>query len=202
MRATVETPQARERILDAAASLFARHGFDGTSTARIAKAADVPKGLLFYYFPAKTEILTALLQERLVVAPFEAATLVVPDDPEQTLMNVAERILSDHAESEVLREIVWHEAHTRPEVLAVLTRYRHALHDSIERVLRATTAESIGEEAIRAAAAAWAAITTARPLGDHEGTTAEHAAENLRAVARLLAEGLRAATAQARPVTP
>src|SRR5699024_4264123 len=123
------------------------------------------------------------------------ATLAVPGDTERTLMNVGERILQDHAESEVLREIVWHEAHTRPEVLAVLTRYRRALHDSIERVLRASMAEAVGEEAIRAAAAAWAAITTARPLiGDSDGTAVEHALENLRAVARLLAGGLRAAT--------
>jgi len=197
MRGKASTPDARGRILDAAVSLFARHGFDGTSTARIAHAAGVPKGLLFYYFSTKAEILTALLNERFVVAPLEAATLAVHGDTEQTLMNVGERILADHAESEVLREIVWHEAHTRPEVLAVLTRYRRALHDSIERVLRTSLAETVGEDAIRAAAAAWAAITTARPLTDDgDETAAEHALETLRAVARLLAGGLRAATPQ------
>jgi len=203
MRGGAGTPAARGRILDAAATLFARHGFDGTSTARIARAAGVPKGLLFYYFSTKAEILTALLDERLVVAPLDAATLAVRGDTEQTLMNVGERILADHADSEVLREIVWHEAHTRPEVLAVLTRYRRALHDSIERVLRASIVETVGEDAIRAAAAAWAAITTARPLtGDSDGAVAGHALENLRAVARLLAGGLRVATPQPGAVHP
>lgn len=203
MRGGAGTPAARGRILDAAATLFARHGFDGTSTARIARAAGVPKGLLFYYFSTKAEVLTALLDERLVVAPLDAATLAVRGDTEQTLMNVGERILADHADSEVLREIVWHEAHTRPEVLAVLTRYRRALHDSIERVLRASIVETVGEDAIRAAAAAWAAITTARPLtGDSDGAVAGHALENLRAVARLLAGGLRVATPQAGAVHP
>ncbi len=200
MRTNGETPQTRERILDAATSLFARHGFDGTSTARIAHGAGVPKGLLFYYFPAKTDILAALLDERFVVAPFDTASLAVPGDPVQTLMNLGERVLRDHAESDVLRDIVWHEAHTRPEVLAALTRYRHALHDSIERVLRASLADSlgsIGEDAIRAAAVAWAAITTARPLGgDADGTAARHAVHNLRAMARLLAGGLGAGPPQ------
>lgn len=205
MRGKADTPDARERILDAAAALFAKNGFDGTSTARIARAAGVPKGLLFYYFSAKAEILTALLDERLTVAPLEAATLAVRGDTVQTLMNVGERILQDHAESEVLREIVWHEAHTRPEVLVVLTRYRHALHESIERVLRASLVEAVGADAIRAAAAAWAAITTARPLngdGDGDGTAVEHVAENLHAVARLIAGGLRAATAQPEIAAP
>lgn len=197
MRTKAETPQTRGRILDAATSLFARHGFDGTSTARIAHGAGVPKGLLFYYFPTKADILAALLDERFVVAPFDAASLAVPGDPVQTLMNLGERVLRDHAESDVLREIVWHEAHTRPEVLAALTRYRHALHDSIERVLRASLAGSIGEDAVHAAAVAWAAITTARPLGgDAEGTAAQYAVADLRAMARLLAGGLGAATAQ------
>ncbi|WP_022918787.1 TetR/AcrR family transcriptional regulator [Ruania albidiflava] len=188
MRGKADLPEARGKILDAAVTLFARHGFDGTSTARIAHTAGVPKGLLFYYFSTKATILTALLDERLVVAPFDSATLAVRGDTEQTLMNVGERILADHAESEVLREIVWHEAHTRPEVLTVLTRYRQALHDSIERVLRASLVEWAGADAIRAAAAAWAAVTTARPLPrDEDGTAAEHAGADLRAVARLLA---------------
>lgn len=206
MHTESEAPDARERILDAATELFARHGFDGTSTARIAHGAGVPKGLLFYYFPAKADVLAALLDERFVVAPFDAASLAVPGDPVQTLMNLGERVLRDHAESDVLREILWHEAHTRPEVLAALTRYRHALHDSIERVLRVSLADSIGsigEDAIRAAALAWAAITTARPLaGDGEGTAAQHAVANLRAMARLLAGGLGAPPPRPGAVNP
>ncbi|MDQ4008407.1 MAG: TetR/AcrR family transcriptional regulator, partial [Actinomycetota bacterium] len=39
---------SRQRILDAAEDLFARDGFDATPTARIAKKAGVPKGLVFY----------------------------------------------------------------------------------------------------------------------------------------------------------
>ena len=56
---------ARVRILDAAEQLIASDGFDATPTARIAARAKVAKGLLFYYFPRKIDLLRCLLTERL-----------------------------------------------------------------------------------------------------------------------------------------
>ena len=60
---------ARERILDAAEDLFAADGFDATPTSRIARRAAVAKGLLFYYFPRKTDLLRTLFAERLPAQP-------------------------------------------------------------------------------------------------------------------------------------
>ncbi|WP_425297425.1 helix-turn-helix domain-containing protein, partial [Nocardia abscessus] len=54
----------RQLILDAADKLFAPQVFDPTATAAIAAAAGVPKGLVFYYFPTKDAILSALMSER------------------------------------------------------------------------------------------------------------------------------------------
>ena len=73
-----DQPEARQRILDAAEAQFAQDGFDATPTARIAEQAGVPKGLLFYYFPKKIDVLRALLAERLPVAPLRL--LVVPPE--------------------------------------------------------------------------------------------------------------------------
>ncbi|CAJ61983.1 MULTISPECIES: TetR/AcrR family transcriptional regulator [Frankia] len=53
---------ARERILAAAEVLFAEHRFDRTSTARIAAAAGVPHGLIFYHFKTKMDLLLAVVQ--------------------------------------------------------------------------------------------------------------------------------------------
>lgn len=183
----------RARILDAAAALFAAHGFDGTSTARIARAAEIPKGLLFYYFPAKPEILTALLEERLGADGWDPAPMTVPGDPTQTLVNVGDRVLRDHAASDVLREIIWHESHTRADVRAALTRYRHALHETITRALTASLPVPVDADAVRAAAAAWAATITARPLDASHDIGRLHDATGLRAIARLLVAGLQAA---------
>jgi AcrR family transcriptional regulator len=52
---------ARQRILSAATQLFAENGFDRTSTARIATAAGVPHGLVFYHFKTKIDLLLATI---------------------------------------------------------------------------------------------------------------------------------------------
>lgn len=52
----------REHILETALRLFARHGFDGTSTKQIAQAAGIAEGLIFHYFPSKDELLNAVLE--------------------------------------------------------------------------------------------------------------------------------------------
>ena len=54
----------REHILETALKLFARHGFDGTSTKQIAQAAGVAEGLIFHYFPTKDDLLNAILETK------------------------------------------------------------------------------------------------------------------------------------------
>lgn len=54
----------REQLLSSALTLFARYGYDATTTKQIAQASDVAEGLLFHYFPDKLSILLALLEQR------------------------------------------------------------------------------------------------------------------------------------------
>jgi AcrR family transcriptional regulator len=194
MLADRDSKSARIRILDAAERLFARHGFDGTSTARLASAVGVPKGLLFYYFPTKPDILTALLDERLGTVQLDPAALAVANDPVQTLVNLGERVLGDRAASHMLRDVIWHESHIRPEVQAVLTRYRHALHDAVAAALQASLPGSVDVHALRAAASAWAATITARPLEPHHAGEPARDPVDLRALARVLSAGLLSTT--------
>lgn len=51
------------QILDAAAELFARNGFDRTSVDEIAKQAGLSKGAIYWYFPSKEKILIALAEK-------------------------------------------------------------------------------------------------------------------------------------------
>ncbi|MBW3096809.1 TetR/AcrR family transcriptional regulator [Pseudohoeflea coraliihabitans] len=46
----------RESIVAAAADLFWRHGYGGTSLGEIARAANVPPGNMFYYFRSKADL--------------------------------------------------------------------------------------------------------------------------------------------------
>jgi AcrR family transcriptional regulator len=54
--------ERREQIVETALHLFARQGFDGTSTKQIAQAAGITEGLIFHYFATKADLLTAVVE--------------------------------------------------------------------------------------------------------------------------------------------
>ncbi len=53
--------QRREAIVERAAGLFARAGFNGASLADLAAACDTSKSLLYHYYPSKEDILYAVM---------------------------------------------------------------------------------------------------------------------------------------------
>lgn len=55
----------RAAIVTAAARLYARSGFDGTSIAELAKAGGFSKSLVYHYFPSKEDILDVVMEEHL-----------------------------------------------------------------------------------------------------------------------------------------
>jgi AcrR family transcriptional regulator len=57
--------QSQQRILQAALRSFAERGYEGTTIAQIAERAGVARGLVSYYFPAKEQLLQALLGQAL-----------------------------------------------------------------------------------------------------------------------------------------
>ena len=66
MRITAEAKvETRQRILQAATSLFLRDGWHGTTTRSIAATAGIATGTLFNYFPTKEAIAAALIDEAL-----------------------------------------------------------------------------------------------------------------------------------------
>jgi AcrR family transcriptional regulator len=56
--------QTRERIVEAAAELFAERGFHATAMTAIAEAAGLSQTGLLHHFPAKEELLAAVLEQR------------------------------------------------------------------------------------------------------------------------------------------
>ncbi|MBC8355699.1 MAG: TetR/AcrR family transcriptional regulator [Planctomycetes bacterium] len=73
-RITEEAKQAtRKRILDTALSLFKSKGFEQATTRDIANEAGIAAGTLFNYFPAKEDIVMALVTVALARAAEEFA---------------------------------------------------------------------------------------------------------------------------------
>ncbi len=135
-----ESARTRARILDAAEHLIADHGFDATPTAQIAARARVPKGLVFYYFPKKIDLLRTLLAERLPSHPMlAAADIALRGDVPGSLIRLASGIDLRRAESPVLATILFREAGTHPEVGQHLRAMHGGLVELTERVLDAAT---------------------------------------------------------------
>ncbi|MFI9631105.1 TetR/AcrR family transcriptional regulator [Nocardia sp. NPDC051929] len=185
---------ARQLILDAAEDLFAAQGYDATATAAIAAAACVPKGLVFYYFPTKDSILSALMSERVPARPIDdIGTVVTPGDPAASLVNLDAALnLRDH-HSSVLRVILWREADTHPDVRRQLRRLRGQMLEVTAKVLQASAPGPVRPGTLRACAAAWVsamfAIASTDRLHALDGVPLPTADEVLN-VAQVVAAGM------------
>lgn len=137
---------ARARILDAAQNLFAAHGFSATTVKAIAQQAEVPVGLIFYYFSSKKTLLESVIQERSILAGLRAAveTLVVAD-PRTALRTLGLRYLTLLKQHEELAAIQLREFRSHPEVAAQLRALREEhvqlISSYIQKVLLAAQCE-------------------------------------------------------------
>lgn len=67
--------ERREAIVERAAELFARRGFQGTSVSDLAAACNTSKSLLYHYYPSKEDVLHAVMASH-IEALGEAADAV------------------------------------------------------------------------------------------------------------------------------
>ncbi|SDG33898.1 TetR/AcrR family transcriptional regulator [Desulfosporosinus hippei] len=60
------TEERRQDILEAALNIFTEKGYNGSTTAEIAKAAGVAEGTIFRHFATKKELLIAVLKPKIL----------------------------------------------------------------------------------------------------------------------------------------
>ncbi|GAC53880.1 TetR/AcrR family transcriptional regulator [Gordonia amicalis] len=72
---------ARDEILDAAAELFTRHGYTGTSTRMIAEAVGIRQASMYHYFGTKDDILANLLETTVLASVEQARALLDTEGP-------------------------------------------------------------------------------------------------------------------------
>jgi len=65
--------QTRERLIDAAAAVFAQRGFETATLDEVAAAAGYTKGAVYSNFASKTELFIALIERRIEVQTAEHA---------------------------------------------------------------------------------------------------------------------------------
>jgi AcrR family transcriptional regulator len=73
-----------ERIVGAAAILFAERGYEGTTTTEVARAAGIGTGSLFLYVPTKEHLLVAVFRDQVDGAWHLSAAGIDPSQPFQT----------------------------------------------------------------------------------------------------------------------
>jgi AcrR family transcriptional regulator len=84
------TEPGRDGLLSIAIDCFALHGYAGTSIDRIARAAGVTKGALYYHFRDKEQLLFAAVKERIGAFERHVVDRVERlDDPAEALREVA-----------------------------------------------------------------------------------------------------------------
>lgn len=93
----------RERIKAAALELFAQHGYHGTSTEMIITKAGVSKGLLFFYFKNKQELLKTIRNEWIenlwaAILPIKDEALKPIDCFEVLLDNIRQTLIEHESE--------------------------------------------------------------------------------------------------------
>ena len=141
---SASSPSIRERILDAAFGAFMRLGYQGVSTAQIARLAHVSKRDLYAQFGSKQAMLAVCVAER---AERMRQPLTLPTPTDAASLN---QVLIEFGTA-VVREL------TRPEVLAV---YRLAIVEADNAPDVAITLDRHGREAN--AQALTGLLTTAR----------------------------------------
>ena len=132
--------ETRERILDAAARVFAEWGYSQGTTNRIADEATVSIGTLYQYFPNKDSILVELVRRHVAAgAVLVAAHLAdVPDRFEDRARALVDAVVANHADAPRLHQVLFEEAPRPPELLA-------ELHE-LERAVVAAVVDMLGGE--------------------------------------------------------
>ncbi len=118
-----------ERILTAAAELFALKGFHATTTREIAAAAGVRGASVYHHFPSKSEILYQIafraIEDLLAMG---RQAVESSDEPERQLRRLVEWHVRYHAERRVQARVADEQLHALPperraEVAAVRDEY-------------------------------------------------------------------------------
>jgi AcrR family transcriptional regulator len=137
----------RTTILNAAVQVFSQHGFRGSTTRRIADAAEVNEVTIFRYFGSKE----ALLQEAIRGSDTDAFASPLPDEPKnpsQELTAWCTAVINHlHSRSSVIRKCMG-EMEERPELSGNATDAPMRLTNELCAYFRRLRAKGFTEEEV------------------------------------------------------
>jgi AcrR family transcriptional regulator len=122
----------RDRILAAAKAAFSADGID-VPVEEIARRASVGMGTLYRHFPAKEDLIDAVLEDAFAAFIGAAEQALEEQDAWVGFRGFLERAFTLHVENRGLKDIIATRAHGRAHAEAMRTRLRPLLRQLIER---------------------------------------------------------------------
>ena len=122
----------RDRIVAAARAAFAADGIE-VPVEEIARRAAVGMGTLYRHFPAKEDLIDAVLEDAFAAFISAAEQALSEEDAWAGFQGFFERVFALHVENRGLKDMIGTRAHGRARVEAMRTRIRPLLRRLIER---------------------------------------------------------------------
>ncbi len=100
----------RAQIIETATELFARQGFEGTTTREIAERARVNEAIIFRHFPSKEDLYWAVLEHQSALSKGKEqveAQLASGDDVRQVFINLGRDFLRRREEDDTLPRLLF-----------------------------------------------------------------------------------------------
>lgn len=147
-RTKLEAKITRERLLDAAESLFCERGVTRTSLSEVATAAGMTRGAVYWHFKDKADLFRAMCERATLPleAMFERLGEAAPADPLGTLRALsigALQSLAGDPRAQKVFEIVFHKSELVDELADLATAHRRergVCLAQIEDIMRASAA--------------------------------------------------------------
>ena len=133
---------SRERILEAAGRVYAKHGFRGATTRLIAIEAGVNEVTLFRTFGSKGALLEAVLEQH----HEQGHVPRLPAEPVDPFVELTAFVAASLERVREMRPLLVHtmgELDQRPEAAEFACRGRHDVHDTITTYIRTLQARGL-----------------------------------------------------------
>lgn len=165
--------QQRERIAVAAAGLFAQQGFEGTSVALVAKAAEISPASVFYYFGDKAALFRAVFEQDLPTVESLMAEHEDAADAVEGILAILDALVQDAAEpgaAGMVVELVRRVPHDS-QLMEIVSRTGEVVRAGLAALIaKGQAAGSIDPDVEPESAAAWLqTIVDGAYLGAEEG---------------------------------
>ncbi|GGP37604.1 TetR/AcrR family transcriptional regulator [Saccharothrix coeruleofusca] len=133
----VRAELTRERILTAAAHVFAEHGYAAGTTNRIAERARVSIGSLYQYFPNKDAILAELAVQHIDRGTWTEADRLdlSPGTLEAAVRALVRDAIDNHSDDPRLLRLMIEEAPVSQELLDTVARHQQLRTSQVRDVL-------------------------------------------------------------------